>query len=142
MPIEEWAVGVVVGDINSKYKWDTSQLYGNEGNTTIDRFPLRRKIALCYSPGFVKGRVSGEVEWIGTAIISRIGTEIALHENFAVRGGIDQIDFGRKINAKPSIGFSLLTTVGSLKPTINYGFISEPYGSGGIHMLSLTVSFE
>ncbi|MBF8296252.1 MAG: hypothetical protein HW389_2797, partial [Bacteroidetes bacterium] len=108
---EEWAVGAVVGDINSKYKWDTSQLYGNEGNTTIDRFPLRRKIALCYSPGFIKGRVSGEVEWIGTAIISRIGTEIALHENFAVRGGIDQIDFGRKINAKPSIGFSLLTTV-------------------------------
>jgi hypothetical protein len=139
---EEWAVGVVVGDINSKYKWDTSQLYGNEGNTTIDRFPLRRKIALCYSPGFIKGRVSGEVEWIGTAIISRIGTEIALHENFAVRGGIDQIDFGRKINAKPSIGFSLLTTVGSLKPTIDYAYIGEPYGSGGIHMLSLTVSFE
>jgi len=142
IPFEEWAVGVVVGDINSKYKWDTSQLYGNEGNTTIDRFPLRRKIALCYSPGFVKGRVSGEVEWIGSVVVSRIGTEITLHDNFAVRGGIDQIDFGGKINAKPSIGFSLHTVVGSLKPTIDYGYVVEPYGSGGIHMLSLTVSFE
>ena len=141
-PSEEWAVGVVVGDINSKYKWDTSQLYGNEGNTTIDRFPLRRKIALCYSPGFIKGRASAEIEWIGSVIVSRIGTEAALHDNFAIRGGIDQIDFGGMTNAKPSIGFSLRTTVGSLKPTIDYGYVVEPYGSGGIHMLSLTVSFK
>ena len=38
-PASEWAVAVVIADINSKYKWDTSQLYGSDGNTTVDRFP-------------------------------------------------------------------------------------------------------
>jgi hypothetical protein len=142
IPSDEWSVGVVVADINSKYKWDTSQLYGSEGNTTVDRFPLRRKIAVCYSPGFLKGRLAGELEWIGTVLVSRIGTEIALHENVALRGGIDQIDFGGKINAKPSIGFSVQAAVGSWKPTVDYGYILEPYASGGIHMVSLRVGFE
>lgn len=142
IPATEWSVGLVVADINSKYKWDTSQLYGAEGNTTIDRFPLRRKIAVCYSPGFLKGRIAGEVEWIGSVLVSRIGTEIALHENVALRGGIDQIDFGGKINAKPSIGFSVQAAVGSWMPTVDYGYILEPYASGGIHMLSVRVSFE
>ncbi|MEK6754512.1 MAG: hypothetical protein AABZ02_00005, partial [Bacteroidota bacterium] len=48
---DQWTVGLVIHDINSKYKWDTSQLYGREGNTTVDRFPLRRKIGVAYSPG-------------------------------------------------------------------------------------------
>ena len=141
-PTAEWCVAMVVADINSKYKWDTSQLYGSDGNTTVDRFPLRRKIALCYSPGYLNGRISGELEWVGTVLVSRIGTEIAIHENFSLRGGIDQIDFGGKINAKPSIGFSVQTALGSWKPTVDYGYILEPYSSGGIHMLSLRVSFE
>jgi hypothetical protein len=141
-PADEWSVGAVIADINSKYKWDTSQLYGSDGNTTIDRFPLRRKIALCYSPGFLKGRIAGEVEWIGTVLVSRIGAEITIHDNLALRGGIDQIDFGGRINSKPSIGFSVQTVMGSWKPTVDYGYVLEPYASGGIHMLSLRVSFE
>jgi hypothetical protein len=141
-PADAWSVGLVVADINSKYKWDTSQLYGADGNTTVDRFPLRRKLAICYAPGFLRGRIAGEVEWIGTVLVSRIGTEIAIHENVTVRGGIDQIDFGGRINAKPSIGFSVHTAVGSWEPTVDYGYILEPYASGGIHMLSLRVSFE
>lgn len=139
---EEWTVGLVVGDINSKYKWDTSQLYGHDGTTTIERFPLRRKLALCYVPDFARGRVTGEIEWIGSTLLSRFGTEIALHDNLAIRGGIDQIAFQGKINAKPSIGFSLQTPLGSWNPVIHYGYVLEPYSPGGIHMLSLTVSFE
>ncbi|MCX6135772.1 MAG: hypothetical protein NTU47_18355 [Ignavibacteriales bacterium] len=141
-PSEAWTIGAVVADINSKYKWDTSQLYGSSGNTSIDRFPLRRKLAICYSPGFLKGRIAGEVEWVGAIVLSRIGAELALQENVTLRGGIDQIDFAGGISSKPSIGFSLQTAVASLKPTIDYGFILEPYGTGGIHMLSLRLSFE
>jgi hypothetical protein len=141
-PAEEWAIGVVVADINAKYKWDTSQLYGNDGNTTIDRFPLRRKIAVCYSPGFVKGRIAGEVEWLGPVLLTRIGAEIALHEILALRGGIDQISFDGSITAKPSIGLSLQTSIGNLTPTVDYGYILEPYGTGGIHMLSVRMSFQ
>ena len=142
VPAKEWSIGIVVADINSKYKWDTSQLYGNDGNTTIDRFPLRRKVALCYSPSYIPGRVAGEVEWVGSVLISRIGAEIPLHESFTVRGGVDQIDFGGNITAKPSLGFSLRTAVASWHPTFDYGYVLEPYASGGIHILSLRVSFQ
>ena len=77
---EEWAFGLIVGDINSKYKWDTSSLYGQDGNTTIEHFPLRRRLAVCYAPTFFKSRWSGEIEWIGSTWLSRGGLEIPLHE--------------------------------------------------------------
>jgi hypothetical protein len=142
LPSDEWSVGVVIADINSKYKWDTSQLYGTSGNTTIDRFPLRRKLAVCYSPSFAPVRVAGEIERTGSVWLSRVGAEIVLHSNFALRGGIDQIDFGGKINAKPSLGFSLGTSLGSWRPTLNYGYVIEPYTTSGIHLFSLSVNFE
>ena len=139
---EEWAVGLIVGDINSKYKWDTSSLYGQDGNTTIEHFPLRRRMAVCYSPAFFRSRLSAEIEWIGSTWLSRGGVEIPLHDNLTVRGGIDQIAFDGSISAKPSLGFSLQAPVASWKPVLTYGFIFEPYSPGGIHMLSLAVGFE
>ena len=139
---EEWALGLVVGDINSKYKWDTSTLYGQDGSTTIEHFPLRRRLAVCYAPSFFKSRLSGEIEWIGSTWLSRAGVEIPLHENLTLRGGIDQIAFDGSINAKPSLGFSIQGPVASWKPVLTYGYIFEPYSPGGIHMLSLTVGFE
>ncbi len=142
IPSSEWTVALVLGDINSKYKWDTSTLYGTDGNTTIDQFPLRRKAAVCYSPQFVNARINAEVEWIGSVVLTRAGVEMPLHENFAIRGGVDQIDFGGRISAKPSIGFSFRTSAGSWKPSLDYGYVLEPYTSGGIHVLSLNVSFE
>ena len=142
VPSDEWSFALVISDINSKYKWDTSSLYGTSGNTTIDRFPLGRKAAFCFSPHFMSARIAGEVEWIGSVVITRAGAEVPLQENFAIRGGIDQIDFGANITAKPSIGFSLKTSAGSWKPRLDYAYVLEPYSSGGIHLLSLSVSFE
>jgi hypothetical protein len=139
---EEWTFGLVVGDINSKYKWDTSTLYGRDGNTTIEHFPLRRRLAVCYSPAFFKSKVSGEMEWIGSTWLARSGVEIPLHQNLTIRGGIDQIAFDGSISAKPSLGFSLQAPVASWNPILTYGYIIEPYSQGGIHMLSLTVGFE
>lgn len=139
---EEWSLGLVVGDINSKYKWDTSTLYGQDGNTTIEHFPLRRRLAIGYAPSFFRSTLSGEVEWIGSTWLSRVGVEIPLHDNLTVRGGIDQIAFDGSINAKPSLGFSLQGPLGSWKPVLTYGYVIEPYSPGGIHMLSLKVGFE
>jgi hypothetical protein len=139
---EELSLGLIVGDINSKYKWDTSTLYGVDGNTTIEHFPLRRRLAICYAPTSFRSRLSGEMEWIGSTWLSRAGVEIPLHENLTLRGGIDQIAFDKSINAKPSLGFSLQGPVASWKPVLTYGFIFEPYSTGGIHVLSLKVGFE
>ena len=142
LPGKEWAVALVLGDINSKYKWDTSQLYGRDGTTTIDRFPLRRKLAASYTPSFLHGHVSAEVEWVGTVLMTRFGTEISLHENFGISAGIDQVDFKRRVNPKPTFGFSLKTAWSSWNPSLHYGYVLEPYSGGGIHLVSLTLGFE
>lgn len=139
---EDLSFGLVIGDLNSKYKWDTSVLYGRDGNTTIERFPLRRKLAIGYSPAFFKGRLSAEVEWVGSISLLRGGIEIPLHQNLTLRGGIDQISLSGSISAKPGVGISVREPVGSWKPVLTYGYIIEPYSPGGIHMVSLTVSFE
>ncbi len=142
IPSKEWTVALVVGDINSKYKWDTSQLYGRDGTTTIDRFPLRRKIAASYGPEFLSGQMSAELEWIGTILLGRIGTEISLHENFGLSAGLDQVDFKRRIDPKPTLGFSLKTAWNSWNPALHYAYVLEPYSGGGIHLVSLTLGIE
>ena len=142
LPTDEWAFGLVLADLNSKYKWDTSNLYGTSGNTTIDRFPLRRKLAACYSPSYLPLKLSGELERIGLVWLERIGTEVKLHQNFALTGGLDQINLAGRVNAKPSFGFSLQTTWGYWSPALRYGYVIEPYSPTGIHLLALSVDFQ
>jgi hypothetical protein len=139
---EEWTLGVVLSDLNSKYKWDTSQLYGTAGTTTIDHFPLRRELAVSYAPGFVHGVISGELEWVGSTWQSRFGAELYLHERFAVRGGIDRISFNGAISARPSLGFSVQPPIAGLNPTLHYAYVFEPYSPSGIHLISLNLTFE
>jgi hypothetical protein len=82
------------------------------------------------------------LEWIGNVWLGRFGVEIPLHENFTLRGGVDQIAFDGSVTSKPSAGFSLLMPTVSWKPVLSYGFVAEPYGTGGIHLLSLTASLN
>jgi hypothetical protein len=141
-PNQEWCFGIVLGDINSKYKWDTSTLYGQDGTTTIERFPLRRRFAVLYSPTFITISLTGELEWIGSAWLTRYGLALPLHEAFALRAGLDQVVFDGSVSAKPSAGFSLKAGVGSWHPILTYGYVIEPYSPAGIHMLSLSVGFQ
>ena len=142
VPSDAWAFAVVVGDLNAKYKWDTSQLYGRDGTTTIDRFPLSRKFAASYKPEFLPGRVAAEIEWIGAIIISRIGAHIKIHENIAVSAGLDQVDFSRRIDPKPTFGLSLTTSWNTWNPTLHYAYVLEPYSTGGFHVVSLSMAIE
>jgi hypothetical protein len=71
-----------------------------------------------------------------------MGAEIHLHEQFSVRGGIDQVSFAGDITAKPAFGFSLRAPIDIFKPVLHYSYVIEPYSPGGIHMLSLNLSFR
>ncbi|MBI3789118.1 MAG: hypothetical protein HY276_12790 [Ignavibacteriales bacterium] len=139
---DEWTVGAVIQDINSKYKWDTSSLYGREGNSTTERFPLRRKLAVSYAPKFFQSRISGELEFISSVMLARIGAEIPIYEGITVRGGVDQISFAGDVTSKPSLGFSFQTPLSTWKPTLHYTYVIEPYSTGGIHLFSLSLNFE
>jgi hypothetical protein len=138
---DELTLGAVIQDINAKYKWDTSQLYGQLGNTSTELFPLRKRIGLSWMPKKYPLIVSGEFESIGSALFVRAGSELEVYEGVHVRGGIDQIAIKADLPAKPSLGISFQTKVASWTPTFQYAYIIEPYSPSGIHVLSLALRF-
>ena len=138
---DELKVAVVIQDVLSKYKWDTSKIYGVNGSSTEDKFPLRKRLGASYFDrdlGFV---VSVEAEMIGSVGFARAGAELELFSGLQIRGGIDQISFNGAVTSKPSIGFSVQTQVASWSPRFDYAYVAEPYVSTGMHFLTITLSF-
>jgi hypothetical protein len=139
---EEFTLGGVVQDINAKYKWDTSPLYGINGNSSIERFALRKRIGISWSPRAYSLLVSSEFEAIGSAAFFRVGSEVEVYEGISLRGGIDQIALNADMPAKPSLGISVQTKLATWTPAFQYAYVFEPYSPSGIHILSLSLRFK
>ena len=138
---QEIALGAVLQDINAKYKWDSSKLYGQLGSSYSDYFPLRKRIGLSWTPKSYPLIVSGEIESIGSAQYARFGSEIEVYDGVHIRGGIDQIGLNADLPAKPSLGISLQTKMANWTPSFDYAYVFEPYSPSGIHILSLALRF-
>ena len=138
---QQLTLGAVVQDITAKYKWDTSTLYGQLGNTSSDYFPLRKRIGLSWMPKDYPILLSGEFESIGSSLYVRTGTEIEVYDGVYIRGGIDQIAMNVDLPVKPTLGISVQTKVANWTPSFQYAYIFEPYSPNGIHVLSLTLRF-
>ena len=138
---QDFTLGCVIQDITAKYKWDTSQLYGQLGSSSSDYFPLRKRVGLSWIPKDYPIIVSGEFEAIGSALFARAGSEIKVYEGVHVRGGIDQIALNADLPAKPSLGISLQTTIVNWTPSFQYTYIFEPYSPSGIHILTIALRF-
>jgi hypothetical protein len=139
---DELKFAFVLQDVLSKYKWDTSKLYGESGSSYVDNFPLRKRLGLSYISREWGMIASGEIEWIGPEPYARFGTELELFSGLQIRGGIDQISFSGDVAAKPSVGFSVQTEVASWNPRIDYAYVFEPYIASGMHYLTLSLSFQ
>lgn len=140
---DNFSVGGILQDINSKYRWDTKALYGQMGKTTEDKFPNLRRIALAYTLSPNRGTVSFEFQNTsdGTNIM-RFGVEYNLIESFTLRGGIDRWELHNSATgAKPSFGFSLKNSFNGIVPELNYAYVFEPYSQHGIHIITLTTMF-
>ena len=135
-------LGAVVQDIGSKYKWDTSSIYGEQGASTIEPFPLLRKIGLSYAFEDHTALVSVELENtnVQTNII-RVGAEVALSDQFAVRGGLDHWDTQIPSQAAPTFGFTLRFSSADFVPILNYAYVIEPYGLFAMNVISLSSRF-
>ncbi len=135
-------VGAVIQDLLSKYKWDTSKLYGQNGSSYANDFPLRKRLGVSYLERDWGLTVAGELEWIGPASFARVGTELQLFSGLRVRGGIDQIAFDGSVTSKPSLGFSVQTEISSWSPRLDYAYVFEPYVPSGMHYLTLSLNFQ
>lgn len=135
-------LGIVVQDIGSKYKWDTSSLYGDQGSSTTEPFPLLRKIGMSYAFNDNAGLLSLDLENSNkNTNIIRMGGELYLSELFTVRAGLDHWDLQDPAQAAPTFGFTVRTSSAKLTPVINYAYVIEPYGLFGMHIISLSTRF-
>jgi hypothetical protein len=161
-------LGLAVDDLLARYTWDSSALYGAGGKTTSDQFPTRFRVGGSYR--MLDGRVlivgeyesivasrehrMREVEVVGDVPREvmrsqrlrlhdsrmRVGGEYRPAELFAIRAGLDRIGAGEVAGASPSAGFMVEQGVGSLGLRGEYAFVLEPYGHGGVHLVSLRIT--
>ncbi len=135
--------GLTVKDINSKYKWDSTTLYSDQGTTSEDNFPLLITGGGAYLLPDSLGLVSAEIEVsnVKTSIL-RVGVEIPVIRELTLRGGVDRIDLKDKgAGASPAFGFTVSRGLHGWTPSIIYAYVIEPFAPTGIHMISLGVIF-
>ncbi len=140
---DHWNVSLMLTDLNSKYEWDTSPVYDQQGLSTTDRFPLLKKIGVSYYNPETKLLTAIEFENsnAGTNII-RIGAEYNIYEGLYLRGGIDQFNLSNMDAAfKPSIGFSYLKSLGDFILSVDYAFMVEQYSPSDRHIIGLNFLF-
>ena len=134
------AIGAVLKDLNAKYKWNTSDLYGELGNTTTDKFPMRRAVGISYALGDSVGLISAEIESSNkSTTVIRVGGEYTIVEQLTVRAGLDGWNLDDAKQAHPSFGFTLRSDLMDWNPALNYAYVIEPYGLFAIHVISLSV---
>jgi hypothetical protein len=136
-------LGATVRDINSKYRWDTSPIYGQQGSTTSDEFPLLFTIGAAYKLPDSIGLVSAELEATNKKTFTgRMGVEVPIIPEVTVRGGLDRVDLKESGNGiRPTIGFSLRRNLDTWTPALHYAFVIEPFAPAPMHLISLSANF-
>jgi len=138
-------VSFVLSDLNAKYKWDTSSIYGQDGNTSTDKFPLLKKIGVSYmikNPNIIAA-IEFESSNAGTNYL-RGGIEYNIHTNLYLRAGLDKLNFSNfSTPVRPSLGFSYLYNHADWTLGFDYTFVYEPYSLfNDQHVLGLTFNFN
>ncbi|PID58734.1 MAG: hypothetical protein CR986_07485 [Ignavibacteriae bacterium] len=133
----------VITDINSKYKWDTTTMYGIEGNSTTYSFPTLYKIAASYKFNNPDLLVNMEFEHSNAETnFIRVGAEYNIYQSFYLRSGIDRISLSNTdIPIRPAFGFSYFKAFNKLNIGIDYAFVVEPYSSFDQHIIGIEVLF-
>jgi hypothetical protein len=140
---ENFNVSLVVADINSKYKWDTSPVYEQQGIISEDKFPNLRKIGLSYRNKDLG--ILGAIEFENSdakSNILRAGVEYNIYDQFYIRGGLDQFNLSNTDwPIKPALGFSFFQAFGSFVAGVDYAFQIEQYSSSDRHIVSVNFNF-
>ena len=137
------SLGLTVKDVNSKYKWDSTPLYADQGTTSQDDFPLLIAGGIAYLLPDSIGLLSADIEIsnVRTRIL-RVGAEIPIIREVTLRAGVDRIDLKDKgMGASPAFGFTIARGLQGWTPSITYVYIIEPFAPTGMHVITLGAIF-
>lgn len=133
----------VVSDLLSKYEWDTGKIYGQDGLSFDDKFPMLRKIGASYFNENINILAAVEIEnsSVGTNYL-RFGIEYGIYEGLLIRGGLDKFDLSNTNSpSRPSLGFSYFNNISTVIMGINYAFVIEPYAAFDQHIIGIDINF-
>ena len=140
---ENLSISAMITDLISKYEWNTTPIYDQEGFSTDDPFPLLMKIGASYkldNPNLITS-VEYEHSDAGTNYL-RFGLEYNIFEGLFFRGGLDKFDLSNTdAPSRPSLGFSYFHDFSNLLLGVNYAFIVEPYSSSDRHIIGIDINF-
>ncbi|MFH0736600.1 MAG: hypothetical protein V1773_19070 [bacterium] len=129
----------VLTDVNSKYKWDTTDLYGQEGNNEENKFPILKKISVAYN--FIEPKILAVAEIENSNAKTnylRFGAEYNIYENLYLRCGVDKINLNNSdVSTRPSFGFSYNYKFENWDFGFDYAYIYEPYSINNVHVIGL-----
>ncbi len=140
---ENITIAVSLVDLLSKYDWDTSEIYGQNGRNTEDKFPLLKRIGLAYKFDDPNLIASIELESSNAeTTFLRFGGEYNIFENLFLRAGFDKLNLqNTDFPVRPSFGFSYFHDLRSTKIGIDYAFVIEPYSSSDRHIVGVNIIF-
>jgi hypothetical protein len=161
---EQLRVGAAVNDLLAKYEWDASTA---GGRAVTDAFPVRVRAGLAYALLEGRLRLVGEYESrfvereerVGVPVATttgpitrtefrsltlhggrgRLGAAYQLVDILEVRAGVDRIGVGDAEGLRPSAGFGLDQTLGSLELAISYAVVLEPNTRDAMNLFTLAV---
>ncbi|MBN1632967.1 MAG: PorV/PorQ family protein [Ignavibacteria bacterium] len=158
----ELTFGATIRDISAKYKWETNAIYGSNGKTTTDKFPILFNLGASYLLPKNFGIVSLEFETMfvpepEVTLTSnseykkryyyvKAGTEIKLTEQLKIRAGLDRIglneeDFSGSLKPGIGVGFKKVFTK-NIMLGIDYSFQLEPYTKQPFHNLGINFNLK
>jgi len=141
---ENLSISAMVTDLISKYEWNTTPIYDQDGFSTDDPFPLLMKIGASYkldNPNLITS-VEYEHSDAGTDYL-RLGLECNIFEGLFVRGGLDKFNLSNTdAPSRPSLGFSYFHDFSTLLLGVNYAFVAEPYSSSDRHIIGVDINFK
>ncbi len=140
---ENLTFAFVISDINSKYKWDSSPVYGTSGTTSTDNFPVTKRVGASYYLPSEKLQIAAEYLFDNyDSRIIRIGAEYNIYEKLFLRGGIDNLNLSNKDDKpRPSLGFSYSKVLGTMSAGVDYAFQVENYSSSHRHFVNVFLVF-
>lgn len=140
---ENLSFSAVITDLISKYEWNTTPIYDQEGFSTDDKFPLLMKIGASYmfdGPNLITS-IEYEHSDAGTNYL-RLGVEYNIFEGLFIRGGLDKFNMSNtSAPSRPSLGFSYFHYFSSILLGVNYAFIAEPYSYSNRHIVGIDINF-
>lgn len=124
-PAEWLALGATIKEINSRYRWNTEDLFGEDGSETINKFPKIIRYGVAISPPQLKNvtfvfdyEQMYREKLLSSKIADRYhaGVEAVFLQDVVVRAGFDD----GTITAGGGYEFSLV----GKKSQLNYAFVS------------------